>query len=102
MRRMDDLKRHAPHLLALFVMVVLSLAVALYVSVHERLRFPWQHTTHIYAEFETAQSVTPGQGQTVDVAGVQVGEIGGVKLENGRAIVQMNLTSSDLGPVYRN
>jgi phospholipid/cholesterol/gamma-HCH transport system substrate-binding protein len=98
----DDFKRHAPHLLALVVMVVLSLAVALYVSVHERLRFPWQHETHIYAEFETAQSVTPGQGQTVDVAGVQVGEIGGVKLENGRAVVQMNLTSSDLGPVYRN
>ena len=102
MRRIEDLTRHAPHLLALFVMVVLSLAVALYVSVHERLRFPWQHTTHIYAEFETAQSVTPGQGQSVDVAGVQVGEIGGVKLENGRAVVQMNLTSNDIGPVYRN
>lgn len=102
MRRMDDMRRHAPHLLALFVMVVLSLAVTLYVSVHERLRFPWQHTTHIYAEFETAQSVTPGQGQSVDVAGVQVGEIGGVKLENGRAVVQMNLTSNDVGSVYRN
>ncbi|HEX8074620.1 MAG TPA: MlaD family protein [Thermoleophilaceae bacterium] len=99
---MDDIRRHAPHLLALFVMIALSLAVSLYVSVHERLRFPWQHETHIYAEFENAQSVTPGQGQTVNVAGVQVGEIGGVKLEDGRAIVQMNLTSEDLGPVYRN
>ena len=27
------------------------------------------------AEFSTAQSVTPGQGQTVEIAGVPVGEI---------------------------
>jgi phospholipid/cholesterol/gamma-HCH transport system substrate-binding protein len=83
-------------------MIVLSAAVALYVVVHERLRFPWEHQTRIYAEFENAQSVTPGQGQSVDVAGVQVGEIGGVSLDQGRAVVQLNLTSSDLGPVYRN
>jgi phospholipid/cholesterol/gamma-HCH transport system substrate-binding protein len=38
----------------------------------------------------------------VNVAGVQVGEIGGVKLVGGRAVVQMNLTSGDLGSVYRN
>jgi phospholipid/cholesterol/gamma-HCH transport system substrate-binding protein len=70
--------------------------------VHERLRFPWQNVTHVYADFENAQAVTPGQGQTVDVAGVKVGEIGGVELKDGHAVVQMDLTSSDLGPVYRN
>src|SRR5205807_914152 len=43
-----------------------------------------------------------GQGQTVDVAGVQVGDIGGVTLKNGIAVVRMNLTSGDLGHVYRN
>ena len=39
------------------------------------------------AEFSTAQAVTPGQGQTVRVSGVQVGDIGGVTLKNGIAIV---------------
>ena len=29
-------------------------------------------------EFSTAQAITPGQGQTVDIAGVEVGEISGV------------------------
>src|SRR4051794_3182475 len=95
------LRRYIGHILTLVGIIALSLAVSLYIVVHERLRFPWQHQTRIYAEFENAQSVTPGQGQSVDVAGVQVGEIGGVKLENGRAVVQMNLTSNDLGPVYR-
>ena len=71
------LRANLGHLAALFAMIVLSAAVSLYVAVHERLRFPWQEETRIYAEFENAQSVTPGQGQTVDVAGVEVGEIGG-------------------------
>ena len=33
------------------------------------------------AEFATAQSVTPGQGQTVQIAGVSVGEIKKVELD---------------------
>ncbi|MEA2307988.1 MAG: phospholipid/cholesterol/gamma-HCH transport system substrate-binding protein [Thermoleophilaceae bacterium] len=101
-RGREMLRMYMGHILALTGMIVLSLAVSIYVVRQERLRFPWEHETRIYAEFENAQSVTPGQGQTVDVAGVQVGEIGGVKLENGHALVQMNLTSDDLGPVYRN
>src|SRR4051794_15656979 len=100
-RSREMLRMYAPYIGALAAMILLSVAVSLYVIVHERFRFPWQHQTTIYAQFENAQSVTPGQGQTVDVAGVQVGEIGGVELKNGRAVVQMNLTSDDLGPVYR-
>ncbi len=37
------------------------------------------------AELPTAQAVVPGQGQTVNIAGVKVGEVGDVRLENGRA-----------------
>ena len=40
-------------------------------------------------EFATAQSVMPGQGQTVDIAGVPVGEIKKVELKDGRAVVTM-------------
>lgn len=42
-------------------------------------------------ELPTAQSITPGQGQTVNVAGVPVGEISAVDLEEGRAIVTMKI-----------
>ncbi len=102
---MPDLRKivrhYLQHLLALAVMVALALAVAFYVSVHERLRFPWQHQTRIFAEFQNAQSVTPGQGQTVNVAGVKVGEIGGVKLENGIAVVELDIYSHVPGGMYR-
>jgi phospholipid/cholesterol/gamma-HCH transport system substrate-binding protein len=42
-------------------------------------------------QFETAQAVTPGQGQSVTIAGVKVGDISSVSLLNGRALVTMHL-----------
>src|SRR5947209_9013826 len=39
----------------------------------------------------TAQSVTPGQGQVVTIAGVPVGEISGVDLVGGRAVISMRI-----------
>src|SRR6185436_15733359 len=62
-----------------------------------RFRFPWEPAPlHLNAALSTAQAVTPGQGQTVRVSGVKVGEIGGVKLQDGKAIVQM-----DIDPDYK-
>ena len=90
------------HAIALAGMVVLALAVTGYIAVHQRVRFPWESERTIYAEFSSAQAVTPGQGQTVNVAGVKVGEIGAVRLEQGRAVVEMDIDSDELGPVYRN
>ena len=34
-------------------------------------------------ELQTAQAVTPGQGQTVNISGVKVGDVTKVDLENG-------------------
>jgi phospholipid/cholesterol/gamma-HCH transport system substrate-binding protein len=45
----------------------------------------------VKAELPDAQAVTPGQGQTVVVAGVRVGDIGAVELEDGRAVVELQL-----------
>ncbi len=43
------------------------------------------------AEFQTAQAVTPGQGQSVNLAGVKIGDITDVNLEDGVAIVTMQV-----------
>lgn len=91
------------HVAALAGMAVLSVAVAAYIVTHQRLRFPWQQEVQIYAEFENAQAVTAGQGQTVDVAGVQIGEIGSVEVKDGYALVRLDITKPDeVGPIYRN
>jgi phospholipid/cholesterol/gamma-HCH transport system substrate-binding protein len=52
------------------------------------------------AEFSTAQSVTPGQGQTVQVAGVDVGEISNVDLVGGKAVVTMKVRRR-FTPIFR-
>jgi phospholipid/cholesterol/gamma-HCH transport system substrate-binding protein len=45
------------------------------------------------ADFTTAQAVTPGQGQAVDISGIKVGEVSSVKLEDGHAVVGMEVDS---------
>jgi phospholipid/cholesterol/gamma-HCH transport system substrate-binding protein len=42
-------------------------------------------------ELSDAQAVLPGQGQTVRVAGVKIGDIGQVELEDGKAVVEMRI-----------
>ena len=103
MRLRRGLQLYGQHALALGCIVLLAIAVSLYITANQRLRFPWKaKPTEIYAEFSSAQAVTPGQGQTVTVAGVKVGEIGEVRLDGGVAVVRMDLTSKDLGKVYGN
>src|SRR4029079_9824844 len=45
----------------------------------------------VKAELPDAQAVTPGQGQTVVTAGVRIGDIGKVDLEDGKAVVTLQL-----------
>jgi phospholipid/cholesterol/gamma-HCH transport system substrate-binding protein len=90
---MRAIKTHLTDFVAIIVLLVLSVAVAGYILSHERFRFPLIDASPftLNAAFSTAQAVTPGQGQSVRISGVQVGEIGSVTLKNGEAIVQMQL-----------
>jgi phospholipid/cholesterol/gamma-HCH transport system substrate-binding protein len=87
------IKTHAGDFAAIVVLLLLSIVVAGYILNHERFRFPFIQSAPftINAEFSTAQAVTPGQGQTVRVSGVQVGDIGQVTLKNGMAVVQLDI-----------
>jgi phospholipid/cholesterol/gamma-HCH transport system substrate-binding protein len=77
---------------AIIALSVIALGVAGYILGNQRLRFPWEAKTfQVNAEFSTAQAVTPGQGQTVRVSGVRVGDISKVDLKDGRAVVTMDL-----------
>src|SRR5436309_11732942 len=89
------IRTHLTDSIAILVLVVLAFAVAGYVLSHGRLRFPFIESSPfvINAEFSTAQAVIPGQGQTVRVSGVEVGEVGPVQLKNGVAIVQLDINT---------
>ena len=88
---------HAGHVAAILGLALIAALVAGYILSNQRLRFPWEGKPFVLkAQLATAQAVTPGQGQTVRVSGVRVGDITGVDLKNGRAVVTM-----DLDPQYK-
>lgn len=87
------IRKNLADFLAILGVVLLGLGIGAYILANQRLRFPLVeepfHT--VKAELPDAQAVTPGQGQTVVVAGVRVGDIGAVELEDGKAVVELQL-----------
>jgi len=100
------IRKHLKDFVAVIVLLVLALAVSILVLGHQRLHLPagvpflGEDFYAVNAEMSTAQAVTPGQGQTVNIAGVQVGEIKSVKLQDGKAIVGLDIERR-YAPVYR-
>jgi phospholipid/cholesterol/gamma-HCH transport system substrate-binding protein len=87
------IKTHLADFVAIIVLIVLAVIVTGYILHNEGLRFPFVQSSPftINAEFSSAQAVTPGQGQTVRVSGVQIGTLNAVTLKNGYAIVKMGI-----------
>jgi phospholipid/cholesterol/gamma-HCH transport system substrate-binding protein len=91
------IRNHWRDFAAIIVLFVIALGVASYILSQQRFNLPaWvpgigQDFYIVHAEFQTAKSVTPGQGQTVTIAGVNIGEISKVELKDGRALVEMKL-----------
>lgn len=87
---MTAIRKHAKEALALLGLIAVAAGVTLYLLDEQRMRFPWEQSPLLLkAEFSTAQAVTPGQGQTVQVSGVRIGDIGEVELRDGKAVVEM-------------
>jgi phospholipid/cholesterol/gamma-HCH transport system substrate-binding protein len=85
--------KHSWDFVAILVLVLFAGVIGVWILSNERFRFPIfsSSTCDLKAEFSTAQAVTPGQGQTVRVSGVQIGMITGVKLQRGVAVVDLSL-----------
>jgi phospholipid/cholesterol/gamma-HCH transport system substrate-binding protein len=91
---------HRRDFLSIVALLLGAIAVTGYIFAHEpSFTFGKSYYT-VKAQFATAAAVTAGQGQTIDIAGVEVGQVGGVKLENGRAVVTMNIFKR-YAPIYR-
>ena len=100
------IKNHLRDFIALTALFLVGLGVSAFILSNQRLHLPsWvpgigKDFYKVKAEFSTAQAVVPGQGQTVDIAGVQVGDIDKVELKNGVAVVSMNIRNK-YKPIYR-
>jgi phospholipid/cholesterol/gamma-HCH transport system substrate-binding protein len=100
-----QIKKQLPVFIAIIVLFVGSMGIAAYLLTNQRFYLPaWVPLigTDFYvvkAELPTAQAVVPGQGQSVNVAGVKIGEVGEVNLEDGRAVVTMQI-KDEYKPIY--
>jgi phospholipid/cholesterol/gamma-HCH transport system substrate-binding protein len=87
------IRKHLRDFVALTMLFAVALGAAGYMLAHQRLRFPLIQAKPmtVKADFSTGQAVIPGQGQTVRVAGVKIGDIGKVGLQDGRAVVSLEI-----------
>jgi phospholipid/cholesterol/gamma-HCH transport system substrate-binding protein len=83
--------------LAIVILAIAGIAMMLWIFTQQKASLPsWapfvgQEFAHVTGEFTTAQAVTPGQGQAVDIAGIQVGKVTSVELEDGHAVVGLDI-----------
>jgi phospholipid/cholesterol/gamma-HCH transport system substrate-binding protein len=100
------IRKHLRDFLAVLGLIVVALIVAVVILGNQRFTLPagvplvGSDFREVEAELETAQAVTPGQGQTVNIAGVEVGQISSVRLEDGKAIVGMKI-EPEHATIYR-
>jgi phospholipid/cholesterol/gamma-HCH transport system substrate-binding protein len=95
MRR--TLARYGVHFAALLVIIIVGTAAAFGILSQQRFYLP--HWVPLFGsnfvtynvDFTSAKAVTAGQGQTVAISGVTVGEISKVSLYQGRARVQIKV-----------
>lgn len=83
--------------IAIVLLALAGVVMTLFIFTQQKASLPsWapfvgEEFVHITGEFETAQAVAPGQGQAVDIAGIQIGKITSVALEDGNAVVGMDI-----------
>jgi len=100
------IRKHLVDFVAILVLGLISFGVASYILANQRFYLPaWVPVLgteffELNGEFSTGKSLTPGQGQTVTIAGVDVGEISRVDLVDGRARVAMKLRNKYRGRIH--
>jgi phospholipid/cholesterol/gamma-HCH transport system substrate-binding protein len=103
----DQIERYRSAFIAVLTLVAIAAVVGGYILAHENLKLPsWVPVLgHEYfkleGEFQTAQAVTPGQGQAVTIAGAKIGEIATVDLNHGVALVTMDVTPKYAKYIYK-
>jgi phospholipid/cholesterol/gamma-HCH transport system substrate-binding protein len=93
----EQIERYQKAFIAVVTMILLAALVGGYILAHQNLKLPgWvpvlgRNWFTLKGEFQTAQAVTPGQGQAVTIAGAKIGEVASVELHQGVAIVTMKV-----------
>jgi phospholipid/cholesterol/gamma-HCH transport system substrate-binding protein len=100
------IRKHARDFAFVIGIILVALVVGGVILSHQRFYLPkWvpvlgSDFVGYEVDMSTAQSVTPGQGQTVQIAGVDVGNITKVDLQNGHAVIGVKIRRK-YTPIYK-
>jgi phospholipid/cholesterol/gamma-HCH transport system substrate-binding protein len=97
------IRKHLGDFIAILALMAIAIGIAGYILTNQRLRLPLLEDApfRVKVELPDAQAVQPGQGQTVRVAGVKVGDIGKVEADDGVAVVELQLDAKYEGLVRK-
>ncbi|UJA21031.1 MCE family protein [Thermoleophilia bacterium SCSIO 60948] len=90
-------REHLGDFAAILALLAFGTVVTIFILSQQRASFPeWfpllgEERFEIKAEMSSAQAVTPGQGQTVNISGIKAGDVTEVELIEGEAVVTMEV-----------
>jgi phospholipid/cholesterol/gamma-HCH transport system substrate-binding protein len=99
---------HRKDTIAIIVLAIAGIAMMLGIFTQQKASLPaWlpvvgEEFDHVTAEFSTAQAVTAGQGQSVNIAGIEIGKVSSVELEEGHAVVGMEIEPEYMQLIHPN
>ncbi len=98
---MTAIRKNLRNFIAVVALIILAGGISYYILQEQRLRIPVleEKPFQFQAEFDNAQGVVAGQGQTLRVAGVRVGDVSNVELIDGRAVVTFDVDRK-YTPIY--
>ena len=93
------IRTHLRDFAAVLGLIVVGGTIAVLILSKQGFDFPLvgDSPKRIAVELQDAQAVEAGPGQSVRVAGVQIGQIAGVHLEDGVAVVELDIESRYAG-----
>lgn len=83
--------------IAIALLVVAGITMTLWIFTQQKASLPsWapfvgEDFVALSADFTSAQAVTPGQGQAIVIAGVRIGKVSSVDVDEGHAVVGMDV-----------
>lgn len=102
------IREHLRDFLAIIALVLAGVITTFVILGHQASALPsWlpvlgEDSFELKAEFTSAQAITPGQGQAVVMAGIKIGDITKVNLEDGHAVVTMQVENDKAGLIKDN
>lgn len=83
------------NVIVIAVLVALGSGVGGYFLSHQRFNPPWEDKYTLYATFEASPAISPGNGQEVRIAGVEIGDIRSASVsDDGHAVLELRIEDS--------